>query len=436
MFTILWFLLVTFALATSLVWMLDHNGDVVITWLGYQAQTDILTAFLLAIFFTVLACSVSYLLARILAIKFPNLLKLFFKKNYTRLLEKLLQRHSKAFDVMADLMLSLEVRDEKSSRDLQKKFSKLIKNQPLNQFFLGKIAFEKGDFSESAELFAKFGDNKHAKILVLKSKLKLAMQNDDEAKAIAYAKQILALKHGIFETAQTLFALYKKRGMWQEAKSLIAEYGSDQFKDDLQKRDVAVINSALGLEAYQQKKFLQAIRYAKIALKAENDFLPALEIMLKSWLKLGFSFKTNWRIKNLWRANPHLILAEIFDLTNRKGSAKDRIKAMKKLSDLNSESPLGKVALGLVAFRVGSYREAKEFLNSSLLRQKTYRAYRLLAFTEKALGNVEEFKKNIATSEMLSKDDHYLCNSCGHLSSKWSAKCNSCGSYDSLEWNN
>ena len=80
MFTILWFLLVTFALATSLVWMLDHNGDVVITWLGYQAQTDILTAFLLAIFFTVLACSVSYLLARILAIKFPNLLKLFFKK--------------------------------------------------------------------------------------------------------------------------------------------------------------------------------------------------------------------------------------------------------------------------------------------------------------------------------------------------------------------
>lgn len=435
MFTILWFLLVTFALATSLVWMLDHNGDVVINWLGYQAQTDILTAILLAIFFTILACSISYLLARILAIKFPNLLKLFFKKNYTKLLEKLVQRHGKAFDVMAELMLSLEVCDQKSSQDLQKKFSKLIKNQPLNQFFLGKIAFEKGDFSEAAELFAKFGDNKHAKILVLKSKLKLALQNDDEAKAIAYAKQILSLKQGSFETAQTLFALYKKRGMWQEAKGLIAEYGSDQFKDGLQKRDVAVINSALGLEAYQQKKFLLAIRHAKIALRAENDFLPALEIMLKSWLKLGFSFKTNWRIKNLWRANPHLILAEIFDLTNRKGTAKDRIKAMKKLSDLNSESPLGKIALGLVAFRVGSYKEAKEFLHSSLLRQKTYRAYRLLAFTEKALGNVEEFKKNIATSEMLSKDDHYLCNSCGHLSSKWSAKCNSCASYDSLEWN-
>ena len=436
MFTILWFLLVTFALATSLVWMLDHNGDVVITWLGYQAQTDILTAFLLAIFFTLLACSVSYLLARILAIKFPNLLKLFFKKNYTKLLEKLVQRHNKAFNLMAELMLSLEVRDEKSSRDLHKKFSKLIKNQPLNQFFLGKIAFEKGDFSESAELFAKFGDNKHAKILVLKSKLKLALHNDDEVRAIAYAKQILSLKQGSFETAKTLFVLYKKRGMWQEAKSLIAEYGSDQFKDDLQKRDVAVINSALGLEAYQQKKFLLAIRHAKIALKAENDFLPAVEIMLKSWLKLGLAFKANWKIKNLWRANPHLILAEIFDLTNRKCTAKDRIKAMKKLSDLNSESPLGKIALGRVAFRAGAYREAKEFLNTSLLRQKTYRAYRLLAFTEKALGNIEEFKKNIATSEMLSKDDHYLCNCCGHLSSKWSAKCNSCGTYDSLEWNN
>lgn len=177
---------------------------------------------------------------------------------------------------------------------------------------MGKILFEKQKFSEAAETFEKLGNNPHAKILVLKSKFKLALQQQNETKAIAYAKQILTSKRDSFETAKQLFTLYKKRGLWQDAKSLIGEYGEEKFRDELQKRDVAVINSALATEAYQQKKFLLAIKHANIALKAENYFLPALEIRLKSFIKLGLGFKATWEIKTLWKDNPHLVLAEIF----------------------------------------------------------------------------------------------------------------------------
>jgi len=421
MFAILWFLFIAVALSTLLVWMLDNNGNVVINWLGHEVQTDILTAILLSFLAAVSIIALSYLLTRIFAIRFPNLLKLFSRKSYIRRLEKLVHRHHKAYDIMAQLMLALEVDDEKSAKELHKKFSKLIKNPALNNFFLGKIAFDKADFSKSGEIFSKFGDNKNARILVLKSKLALALQRQDETKDNVQA-------------AQTLFGLYKKCGLWQEAKALISEYGSDKFKDELQKRDLAIINNALALEAYQAKKFLHAIKYAKIALKAENQFLPAQEILLKSWLKLGFAFKTTWQIKNLWRENPNLIFAEIYDLTNRKYSAKNRIKATKKLAEINDEAGIGKLAIGLVAFRAGAFQVAKEFLHLSLLRQKTYRAYKLLAFTEKNLGNEEEFKKNIAKAKMMMPDDHYVCNNCGYLSSRWSANCKPCGSYDSMEW--
>jgi uncharacterized membrane-anchored protein len=435
MFAILWFLFIASSIAISLVWLLDHNGTVIITWLGYEASTDILTAILIAVFCALMIFAFSYILARILAIKFPNLLKILFRKSHAKRLEKLVLRHHQAFDIMTQLMLALEVADKKSATDLQKRFVKLIKNPPLNNFFLGKLAFQEQEFLKSSELFAKFGENKHAKILVLKSKFKLALQNQDEVTAIAYAKQILLVKRDSFETATTLFALYKKRGLWQDAKALISEYGSEQFKDELQKRDTAVINAALAFEAYQQKKFLLAIKHSNLALKAENNFLPAQEIVLKSWLKLGFTFKVSWKIKSLWRTNPHIIFAEIFDLMNRKSSAKSRIKSMKKLADLNKESALGKLAVGIVAFRAGAFQIAKDYLHLSLLQEKTYRGYKLLAFAEKALGNDLDCKKNLIKSEMLSKDDHYLCNSCFHLSSKWSAKCTSCESYDSLEWN-
>jgi len=434
MIAVLWFLFLASIIATSLVWLLDHNGVVLITWLGYEAKTDILTAILLAIFFTFLVFVFSYILARILAIRFPNLLKLFFKRNYVKRLEKLVHRHHKAFELMAQLSLALEVNDKKYATDLQKKFSKLVKYPDLNNFFLGKIFFEKEEFSKAAEYFMKFGENKHAKILVLKSKLQLALQNKDDVTAIAYAKQILSVKQDSFDTAKSLFALYKKRGLWQEAKAMILQYGSDQFKDELQQRDIAVINSALALEAYQQKKFLLAIKHAKIALKSEDNFLPALEVMLKSWLKLGLTFKVVWKIKSLWRDNPNLVLAEIFDMANRKYSPQNRVKAMKKLAELNNDSALGKLAVGIIAFKTGQYETAKEFLHLSILKEKTNRAYKILANVEKALGSQEECKKNLAKSQMFERDDHYTCNSCARVSSKWSAKCDSCGSYDSLEW--
>jgi HemY protein len=435
MIAILWFLFIAFAITASMVWVLDHNGVVLINWLGYEAKTDILTAIILAIFFTLVIFAFSYLAARILAIRFPNLLKFFFRKTYLRKLEKLVKRHHQAFDLMTQTMLALEVNDKKAAQDLQKKFEKLIKNPSLNNFFLGKIHFEKEEFAKAAEYFSKNTNNKHAQILVLKSKFNLALQNKEENVAIAYAKQILALKRDSLSTVKILFSLYKKQGMWQEAKALISEYGSDNFKDELQKRDVAVINTAIALEAYQQKKFSQAIKFAKIALKAENNFLPAIEIQLKSWIKRGFVFKANWKIKSLWRENPHLIFAEIFDLTNRKASAKNRIKAMKKLADLNAYSSLGKVAIGLVAYRAGEYETAKDYMNQAIAQEKTHRAYKILAYANKALGNEKEFEKNLTKANMLERDDHYTCNSCSHLSSRWSAKCSSCGSYDSLEFN-
>jgi uncharacterized membrane-anchored protein len=51
MLTILWILLASFFLAASFSWLLDHNGNVLITWLGYELQTDVLTAILISALF-------------------------------------------------------------------------------------------------------------------------------------------------------------------------------------------------------------------------------------------------------------------------------------------------------------------------------------------------------------------------------------------------
>jgi len=434
MFTVLWFLFIAFAATISLVWVLDHNGTVLVTWLGYEVRTDILTALLAAILFAAIVFIFAYVLARILAMKFPNLFKFFFKKSYVKRLESVINRHWQGIDLTSQLLLSLESDDVKSSIALQKKLSSFIKNPQLNNFFLGKIYYQSKDFSKAAEFFAKIENSKFSKIMEITCRFEIAMERRDNSTAIAYAKQILSLKKDNSRIIKSLFALYKKEGLWQEAKALINDNDAKYFSDELQKRDVATINSAIAADFYRKKDFGRAIKNAKIALKSDENFLPATEILLKSWIKRGFVFRAKCLIKKSWKENPRLVFASIFDLINRKQSAKNRIKKMRKLVDLNKKTYLGELALGLTALRVGSYKEAEDFLYSSLAKEKTYRAYKSLSVVEKLLGNAEKANQFLENAAMLSRENHYKCSVCGHLSAVWTAKCCACKTSNSLEW--
>lgn len=436
MFTILWYIFLVFTITTSIVWIIENNGSLILNWLGYEIQTDILTATLIFAFFLVSIALISYILTRLLSIKFPQLLKLLFKKSYTKKLEKIISNHHKGFETLSRLLLAIEVDDYEGAKKIHKDFSKQIKYKNLNNFFEAKFALENNDFDISQKYFAQYDKNPHAKILLLKSKLKIAIKNNEDVKAIELAKQILVLKKDSIKTAQELLKLYKKNGNWQSIKSLINEFGADNFKEELQKRDLAILNTSLAFEALKNKKYFRAIKYCKMALSSDNQFLPANEILIKSWIKLGFKFKAISIIKNLWKENPHIILVEIYDSLYRKASLKKRIYAVKKLAILNSDSTIGNIAIAIVAFRASAFQVAKEFLNLALVTEKTQSLYRLLAYTEKHLGNNDEFLKNLSIAKTLPKNSNYICNNCGHSSSKWSATCEKCSSYDSIQWNN
>ncbi len=399
MLSILWFLFIAVLISASLVWVLDHEGVVLVRWLDYQVQTDILTGILLAIIFTICVFFISYILARILAFKFPNLIKIFFNKKYVKTLEKTIKKQDQALDLVASLALALEVDDKENAKKFAKEFSKLEQNKNLNHFFAGKLALINQDFSRACDEFALIENSADAKILILKAKVKLALENQDEIGAIAYAKQILSIKNDDIKTAKTLLRIYKKRGLWQEAQGLAAEYGEEKLQSELRKSDVALINYNLALKAYNWKKFRLARHYAKIALRAEEGFLPARVVLLKSLIKSGLTFKARWLIKSTWRKNPQLILAEIFDFSCRKSSVEKRINNIKKLASLNKNSYLSDLAVGLIAYRVGEYEMAKEFLNLSLIEEKTCRAYRLLALIAKLEGDLAEYERYILKSK-------------------------------------
>jgi len=436
MLKILWYIFLVFITTSGVVWLIENNGTIVVNWLGYELQTDILVAILTLGFFALTIIFTSYILTKILAIKFPKLLKLLFRKSYTEKLEKIILKHQLGLEELSKLLLALEVEDFTKGKEIYQTLKNNIKNKAFNDFFEAKFALENQDFKTAENLFAQFKDNPHSKILFLKAKLKIAIQSKEDDKAINIAKEILALKKDSYKTAQDLLNLYKKNGHWQSAKALINEIGADKFGEELQQRDKVILNASLAQEALKNKKYLQAIRYSKIALNINDQFFPATEILIKSWIKLGLRFKAISIIKKTWKDNPNLILAEIYSSLYRKSSTQKRVDAIKKLVISNPDSTHSNSAIGIVAFRAGAYKIAREFLNLAILKEKSRHLYLLLAYTEKHLGNHEEFYKNLTIAKMLPKESYYTCSSCDHGSTKWQATCDNCGSFDSLQWNN
>jgi HemY protein len=443
MLVTLFFLFIALLIGTLIAWMLDNNGLVIINWLGYEVRADILTTLLIFLFFILLTFAITYLLARILAFRFPIFLKIFSKKTQIKKLQEIIKKYWLSSDISLQTLAAIEIKDIKSANLYHQKFSKIFKSTDLNNFYLGKIATLQKDFSSAEKYYSKIKENRLVKLLVIKSKLEQAIATNDSILAITYSKQILELKNDDLETARLLFSLYKQKGNWQETQDLLQKYDNKLFTKDLAQRDKVIINSALAANYYYKKDFNSAIKYSKLALKINPIFLPSIEIQIKSYIKKGFSFKAAWLIKNLWPVCPHLILAELYDFLNHKLSAEKRIEKIKNLTANNSNNYLSNLAISLIAFKVGELETAKEYLACSLSKEKTNRAYKLLAYSQKAdalkkgLTNIsqEQYKKYSEKASLLQKSEYYVCHNCSYHNLKWSPKCPSCQTYDSMEWN-
>ena len=66
MFRIIFLILVAFLTSGLIIWVIDHDGFVLVNWLGYELKTNIVTAITLSILFTATIFSISYFFIKII----------------------------------------------------------------------------------------------------------------------------------------------------------------------------------------------------------------------------------------------------------------------------------------------------------------------------------------------------------------------------------
>lgn len=399
MFTVFWFIIALFLSTYSIAWLIENNGSVVVNWLGYEMQTDVLTIILLTFFLTLLLIFLVSIFTRILAIKFPALLKFFFKRNYTKSLEKIIKKYHKSFDDLSSLLLALEVSDKKYIDLHYKNLAKNFKHKKINDFFQAKIAINDREFDKAVKLLSNFSNN-HANIIKLKAKFAKVANDNDETRMIAYGMQLVRLDRD-FEIAKKIIILTKKHQLWRDVNELIELFGED-LKNFL--KDDELLNSQIAkvLGLYQKRNFLQSYNLANKLLLKDNTNSLLMKIVIKSMIKIGFRFCVTKKIKKFWLKNPQLFLCQMLDLNYRKFSPKIRLKLMEKFLK-NSSSNLKNIALGQLNFKLGNYQQAINILEKSLATEVSFKAYQIIAYSYKMLEDNEKYIANLNLAKQLKK---------------------------------
>lgn len=385
MFTVFWFLLILFLASYSVVWLIDNNGLVQVNWLGYEMQTDVLTILVITIFLTSIIILLASLLTRILAIKFPALLKYFFKRNYTKNLEKIILKHQTGLEDLTNLLLAIEANDDYQKKKFLKNFSAKIKHKNLNNFLNGKLALISKNYSQVIKYFSQFSGNSHALAMVVEAKYQIAIDQGDDYQAIKYAKQLLNLSTNRLEVAKKLINLYRKNQLWNELNKLQKLFDKGQLDQYFFDDDLTNINIFQAQEFYRQKKFFRSFIYGKKALKKSNKNLQAIKIFIKTMAKLGLRFMIDKTIIRLWRIEPNMILARLYDQNNRKYSLEKRIAMFEKLIAINNQFEVGNLALAKFYFQVSDFKNAKTIIEKIDIRN----------LDANNLSNFERLKKAI-----------------------------------------
>ena len=139
MFRFLKLLLIVSAVAFGVIWLINHNGEVVVNWLDYQIRTDIFMAVVIAILSVVLIFFFAYLLMKTMSFSFSGLFKVSIKKSKLKKLEKAGVRYEDALEELGNALLAIEGGDVKEAKRACKKFDSLVANRELVEFLERKI---------------------------------------------------------------------------------------------------------------------------------------------------------------------------------------------------------------------------------------------------------------------------------------------------------
>lgn len=421
MIRVILFLAACLAAATGLSWLADRPGSLVINWEGYEVETSVFRAVVIAAFALALALF-TWSLARQLW-NSPAAVGMMLNR----------RRQQRGLESLSSGMIAIGAGDRAAATRHAIQARKALPNEPLTHLLRAQAAQLTGDKATSRRIFEAMLASPDTEQLGLRGLFVEAQREKEPEAARQFAERALALNPKLAWASDALFEIQCKAADWEGALETLAvarRNGHIEKGSADRRRAVLLTGQAMQAEDADPAKSLQ------LAIEAHSlapDLVPAASLAGRMLAARGNTGRAAKILQKTWSRSPHPDIATAYAFARIGDSPRDRLDRIKQLAALNPHSIESAIAVANAAIDAKAFEEARAALEPVLGGAMTQRAATLMARIESEQngdkGRVREWLARAVNAE---RDPVWTAD--GVVSEVWAPVSPVTGQLDAFQW--
>jgi HemY protein len=409
------FLVATAVFAAFAVWVADRPGDVVITWVGYRIEIDIIAVVVPLVFAAGVAL---WSLAR----RLSNAPALFFRS----------RRQVRGYSAITRGLIAIGAGDPYAARRFAREASRIAGEEPLALLLSAQSAQLAGNRAAAEQMFRVMAGREDTKLIGLHGLFVEAQRREDAEAAQAFAEEAARAAPSLVWAGEAVLGFRCARGDWVGAiEALDRNMRNELVSRIAYRRQRAVLLTARASTLIDSER--DAARSMVLeAARLAPDLVPAVALAGRLLGEQGEQRRAARLIEAAWRAHPHPDLAQAYAHLRPGDSARDRLDRVEALARLSGDHVEGALAVAQSAIAAREFSVARTSL-SPHLQQPTRRVAMLMAEIEELEhGDVGRAREWMARALKAERDPAWTAD--GIVSEQWMPVSPVSGRLDAFEW--
>jgi len=417
-------LFVAGAIAGAIAWIADRQGELVFTLDAYEIHMSAPATIGFGVLFTALVI----LLARLITtlVTSPGAIGAWFNARRIR----------RGNDSLSHGLLAVAAGDHHEAHRHADRARGILGTHPLALLLQSQAAVLANDGNAQRNAYRAMLNNGQTEFLGLRGLFLLAAREEQPDQAMVFAERAYHLRPRVPWAAHAMFDLEAARGQWDKAHEVLNQMAHHHMLGhDAVKRRRAVLLTAKAIDADDAGALHAALEHATEALALDPGLAPAAVLAARKLAVDGKAWRAQGVVEACWATSPHPDLADVYASVKPDETHEERVKRLVNLAHLNRDHFESRVLEAEEAVHDKDWSAARRILAPLADDHASARVCALMAEIEEG-ENADATSAHIwlARAARAARDAEWHCTRCASTQNDWTAVCNTCASFDTLQW--
>ncbi len=418
------YLVLVIGLVVVAVFLAEFPGVMSLTWLGYEIEMSF-GIFIIAVIVLMVLLAVGYVVMRYIW-RFPWIMG---GKMST-------SRSRRGQEAVSRGILAAAAGDIEAAEEWTRRAKRLAADQPLTGLLTAQTAQLKGDHETATAVFVGMLDKDETRLLGLRGLVTQAMREDNDERALEYAREAYAMRPQTPWVLEQLFECSEKAHALDEAEdAVLMQLRHEQIERSAANRKRAVLAYERAEDALEAGDLDKALKEAKSCHRLAPELAPGTALLAKVHMARGSQRRAARALEKGWKWAPHPDLVAAYKSLVAVEQPMDWLRRVRKLVAERSGHEAARLAKAAAALEAEVWQEVRQYLRIDGGEPVSRSACLLMAELERReSGDEQAADAWMLRAEQAPPDPAWVCKVSGVVVDRWYPRCPASGVFDSLEW--